>query len=98
MGTVQDRVAEPVVGFAGVGEGVGVGLGVGVGVVLEGAGVAAASALAGDTPTPLPQPVRRNPANSTVDSGRSALRGLIVRMGGLKYGCLVRAICRSLGT
>jgi hypothetical protein len=84
---------------AGVGVGVGAGVGVGVGAgLVEGAGVAVALALAGDTPTPLPQPVRRSPANSTVDSDRNALRGLIVGMGGLKYGLLVPAICRSLGT
>ena len=102
VGTLQDRVAEPAAGFAGAGAGVGVGLGVGVGVgvgdVLAGADVAAALALAGDTPTPLPQPVRSNPADSTTDSEANALKGLIVGMGRLKYGSLVRAICRSLGT
>jgi hypothetical protein len=106
VGAVQVRDAEPVVGLgagAGLGAGVGVGVGAGVGVgvgagLVEGAGAAVALALAGDTPTPLPQPVRRSPANSTVDSDRNALRGLIVGMGELKYGYAVPAICRSLGT
>jgi hypothetical protein len=82
----------------GVGLGAGVGLGVGLGEVLVGAEVAAALPLAGDTPTPFPQPVRISPAATTAESERNAFRRLIVGMDRLKYGRLVRAICRSLGT
>jgi hypothetical protein len=94
VGAIQESVAVPVVGLgaggvgAGLGAGVGVGLGAGVGVglgagvggPLDGADVPAAFAVAGDTPTPLPQPVKSNPATTTAESERNALKRLIVGM------------------
>jgi hypothetical protein len=68
------------------------------GDVAGGADAVAAVALAGDTPTPLPQPARSSPVTTRIDSGNSVLEGLIVGMPRLKYGHLVRAICRSLRT
>jgi hypothetical protein len=108
LGAVQDKVADPVVGFVGGagggGAGVGAGLGAGVGAGL-GAGVdpeledaAAAVEAAGDTPTPLPQAVKSSPANIRGDSENNVLRVLIAGMPRLKYGHWPRAICRSLGT
>jgi hypothetical protein len=92
VGTVQDSVAEPVVGLAGGAGAAGVEAG---GAVVP---VAVAVAEAGDTPTPSPHAVRSNPAMSRAESENSVLTGLIVGMARLKYGCLVRAICRSLRT
>ena len=83
-----------VVGAGVVGAGV-----VGAGVVDEGVvDAGAAAAEAGETPTPMPQAVNRSPAISTADTESTALKGLIVSMRGLKYGCLVGAICRRLRT
>jgi hypothetical protein len=112
MGAVQDKDAEPVAGGggaglgagagagpgAGVGVGLGAGVGVGLGAELEAAGAVAAVALAGDTPTPLPQADKNSPARTTADSENNVLRGLIAGMPRLKYGYMLRAICRSLGT
>jgi hypothetical protein len=90
VGAVQDRLAEPVVGLAG-----GAGA---AGGEATGTPAAVAVAEAGDTPTPSPQAVRSSPANTSADIENSALEGLIVGMPQLNYGCLVRAICRSLRT
>jgi hypothetical protein len=68
------------------------------GDVAGGADAVAAVALAGDTPTPLPQADRSSPASRRTESENNVLRGLIVGMPRLKYGYLVRAICRSLRT
>ena len=92
MGTVQDRLAEPVVGPAGEVGAAGVEAG---GAVVP---VAVAVAEAGETPTPSPHAVRSKPAMSRAASENSVLTDLIVGMARLKYGCLVRAICRSLRT
>jgi hypothetical protein len=100
VGAVQDSVAEPVLGLAGAAGAVEAG---GAGVVeAEVAGAAAEVAVegaeAGDTSTSSPQPVKSSAAISRVDSENNALNGLIVGMPRLKYGCLVRAICRRLLT
>jgi hypothetical protein len=92
VGGVQDSVAEPVLGLAG---GAGV---AGVEVAGAPAEVALAVAEAGDTSTSSPQPVKSSAAISTVESENKALNGRIVGMRRLKYGCLVRAICRRLLT
>jgi hypothetical protein len=95
---VGEGLGEGVGAGLGEGFGAGVGLAAGVGAALGGAGVVAVVAVAGDTPTPLPQADESSPAKTTADSENNVLRGLIAGMPRLKYGYMLRAICRSLGT
>ena len=88
VGTLHDRVAEPAAGLAGADgdEGVVGDVGTEVPLVVE---------VDGDVPTPLPQPVRSRPI---IARAQTALRDLIATMAGLKYGYMVLANCRRLGT